>query len=196
METRTENGESERLSAWFAAAAPEPAHAVGLWRLNPHLPRRLLSGITFDVVLADRPLVELAYRILRRYQQPLGPAVLFAGLSSAAVLVPHGTEARWSDLVANSSWPERLSRPICLGRGHTIQVPALSPRLADVAARWLEQPDENLATGRGPLLTSPAPLARCLAEACTLLATGTELTSLRRAVPAGQSALRASQRTW
>lgn len=109
METRTEFGESEQLSAWFAAATPSPDTAIELWRQNPHLPCRLVSGIIFEVVLADRRLVELAYDVLHQYQQPLGPAVAFANLSSAAVLIPRGTGVRWNDLMATSHWPGRIA---------------------------------------------------------------------------------------
>ncbi|MDT3395241.1 hypothetical protein RKE29_01010 [Streptomyces sp. B1866] len=182
METRTEIGESERLSAWLATATTEPAAAVDLWRRNPNRPRCLLSGIAFDAVLADRRLVELAYDILRRYGQPLGPAVLGAHRGFAAVLVPYGTEPRWNDLMATVRWAERLSRPTCLGRGQAVQVPPLSLGRADTVVRWLEAPDDDLPMGSGPLLTSPAPLARCLAEARSLLPLTTERTTSGRTV--------------
>ncbi|MFJ2217661.1 hypothetical protein ACIQVO_37460 [Streptomyces sp. NPDC101062] len=165
METRAAPlGESERLSAWLAIAAPDPALAAEQWRQNPRLPRRIQCGITFDVVLADRGLLKSAYEILHRYRQPLGPAVIFEYLREGAVLVPRGTAARWRALVGASAWPERMARPVCLGLGHAIRVPAVeSVRAADV--RWLVAPDMNLPIGPGPLLTGPAQLARCLAEA-------------------------------
>ncbi|MFJ2110919.1 MULTISPECIES: hypothetical protein [unclassified Streptomyces] len=73
METHTVTGEHERLSTWFATAAPAPTDALATWRLTPHYPRRLSTDITFDVVLADHSLVELSYKILHRYEQNLKP---------------------------------------------------------------------------------------------------------------------------
>ncbi|MFI2790867.1 hypothetical protein ACH5A0_34425, partial [Kitasatospora sp. NPDC018614] len=86
-----EIAESTALSVWFSTATPCPDTAASLWQENPHLPRRLECGVTFDVVLADRQLIEAAYRLLAQYEQPLGPAVRFTSLRSAAVLVPNGT---------------------------------------------------------------------------------------------------------
>ncbi|MET9293069.1 hypothetical protein [Streptomyces sp. NPDC003077] len=183
------------MSSWLAAATPTPEIAIERWRQNPHLPRRLTSGITFDIVLADQRIVELAYEILRRYQQQLGPAVAFANLGSAAVFVPRGTAVRWNALMAASHWPERMRRPACLGQGHAIRVPAPSPPPFPVVARWLEAPGDCLSIGRGPLLTSPAPLSRCLAEARSVLMPNNERTPMRRALCAVRSALRTPQRT-
>ncbi|MCZ0975911.1 hypothetical protein O1L55_40930 [Streptomyces albulus] len=190
METRTEIGEGANLSSWLAAATHDATTSIDLWHQNPHLPRRILSGITFDIVLAKQRLVELAYEILHRYEQPLGPAVAFANLSYAAVLVPRGTDGRWKALMATSHWSQHPPRPTCLGPGHAIRVPALLPQPGDTTTRWLKPPDEDLSIGRAPLLTSPAPLARCLTEARILLAPDTEPTTLRRAVSAVRSALR------
>ncbi|GGL61653.1 hypothetical protein GCM10010129_01530 [Streptomyces fumigatiscleroticus] len=169
METRG-FAESERLSAWFAAATPHAATATAEWCAKPHLPRRLHCGVTFDVVVADRHLVGEAYRLLALYQQPLGPAVAFAGRRFAAVLVPPATQQRWSQLMATTPWPSRFPEPVCLGAGHTIRIPAPAARSAGTAVRWLEPPDEEQAIGGTPLLTGPAQLARCLTEAGNLLA--------------------------
>ncbi|WP_416971621.1 hypothetical protein [Streptomyces sp. 4F14] len=152
--------------------------------------------MTFDIVLADQKLVEEAYRLLTRYEQPTGPAVLFANLRCAAVMVPVGTVHRWNGLMANSLWPERTSRPCCLGRDNMIRVPALQP--SSLAARWLVAPDDDQAIDGAPLLTSPPPLARCLAEARSLLeplARPMARTPLRRAGAVVRSVLPAPQRT-
>ncbi len=189
-----EVAESTALSVWFSTATPCPDTAASWWQENPHLPRRLKCGVTFDVVMADRQLIEAAYRLLDQYEQPLGPAVRFTSLRSAAVLVPSGTVESWSSLVAASQWPSGLPRPACLGLGHAILVPAPAPRLATGVAQWLVPPDEEQAIGGAPLLTSPAPLARCLAEALTLHAPA-EQTPLRRAVAVVRSALPSSRRS-
>lgn len=165
MET-CEVAEAKALSAWLAAATPDPSVASDQWLKDLHLPRLLACGSTFDVVLADRPLIETAYQLLAQYEQPLGPAVTFTNLRSAAVLVPCGTGKRWNGLVAASQWPEGVLRPACLSTGHTILVPALAPRPTD-GSQWLVAPDYEQAIGGTPPLTSPAPLARCLAEACS-----------------------------
>ncbi|MET7573374.1 hypothetical protein ABZT04_33490 [Streptomyces sp. NPDC005492] len=191
MET-CERAEAEALSAWFATATPKPETAVSLWRENPHLPRRLKCGVTFDVVMADRSLIKKAYGLLAQYEQPLGPAVLFTSLRSAAVLVPVGTALRWNGLMATAQWPERRPRPACLSDGHMIIVPA--PRPAGLLAQWLEPPDDEQAIGGTPLLTSPVPLARCITEAQALLGP-TERTPLRRTVSAVRSLLHSPQRT-
>lgn len=197
METRTETGESSELSAWLAAATPDPELSLDRWALHPHLPRRLDCGVLFDVVLAKQALVQATFSILQRYEQPLGPAVVFGNIGSSAILVPPGTAERWRPLTATSRWPDRFPRPVCLGRrgGHKIQVPAPSPLPNNTTALWLERPADDLVPGRGPLLTSPAPLARCLTEASTLLAPDPESTSMRRAVSAGRLILRSPQRT-
>ncbi|MGW1815351.1 hypothetical protein ACWCQM_17560 [Streptomyces sp. NPDC002125] len=150
--------------------------------------------MTFDVVLADRQLIEAAYRLLIQYEQPLGPAVRFTSLRSAAVLVPSGTVESWSSLVAASQWPSGLPRPTCLGKGHAILVPAPTPRSATGVAQWLVPPDDDQAIGGAPLLTSPAPLARCLAEALSLHAPA-ERAPLRRAVAVVRSALPSPRRS-
>ena len=191
METR-EVAEVEALSAWFATATPDPDLAVSLWRENPHLPRRLQCGVTFDIVMADRSLISTAYRLLAQYEQPLGPAVAFTNLRSAAVLVPAGTAPRWNGLMATAQWPERRPRPACLSVGHVILVPA--PQPAGLLAQWLQPPDDEQAIGGTPLLTSPVPLARCITEAQALLGL-TERTSMRRTVSAVRLLLRSPQRT-
>ncbi|QOV40180.1 hypothetical protein IM697_18330 [Streptomyces ferrugineus] len=191
METR-EVAEVEALSAWFATATPDPDLAVSLWRENAHLPRRLQCGMAFDIVMADRSLISTAYRLLAQYEQPLGPAVLFTSLRSAAVLVPVGTALRWNSLMATAQWPERRPRPACLSAGHVILVPA--PRPAGLLAQWLEPPDDEQAIGGAPLLTSPVPLARCITEAQALLGPP-ERTPLRRTVSAVRSLLHSPQRT-
>ncbi|MEU0942298.1 hypothetical protein ABZ379_05795 [Streptomyces canus] len=193
MQTR-EIAEHELVSAWLSAATGHPETATTLWRENPHLPRRLRCGLTFDIVLADRSLIEAAYRLLDQYEQPLGPAVVFTNLRSAAVLVPRGTGAGWSGLMAASQWPARSPRPACLGEGHAIRVPALAPRPTSGFVRWLVSPDGEQSVGGTPLLTSPAPLARCLSEAGALLAPP-EPTPLSRAVSAVRSVLPSPKRT-
>ncbi|MFM9647779.1 hypothetical protein ACKI1S_16725 [Streptomyces galilaeus] len=190
MRTR-EIAEHETVSAWFSAATAHPETATALWHENPHLPRRLGCGLTFDIVLSDRSLIEAAYRLLDQYEQPLGPAVLFSNLRHAAVLVPRGTGAGWYGLMAASQWPERLPRPACLGEGHAILVPALVPRPTFGLVRWLVPPDGEQSVGGVPLLTSPVPLARCLSEAGALLAP-VERTPLSRAVSAFRSVLPSS----
>jgi hypothetical protein len=195
METR-EIAESDALSAWFAAAAPCPDTAARLWQENPHLPRCLRCGITFDVVFAERRLLKPAYGLLARYDQPLGPAVLFTKVSSAAVLVPRGTSERWNGLMANVRWPARLPRPRCVGSDNVLLIPA--PRPSGLRVRWLVAPDEEQAIGGAPLLTSSAPLARCLTEACALLASARRpapRTPLRRAASLVRSVLPSPQRT-
>lgn len=194
METCTATGEHERLSAWFAAATSSPAVSMAAWRLTPDYPRRLSTGITFDVVLAERPLAELTYEILRRYEQTLGPAVRFTNLTTAAVLVPLGTAARWSGLVANSTWPDHEAIPTCIGRDHAIHVPGISPRDSGTRVEWLEAPSTETAIGSAPLLTSPVPLVRCLAEARSLLAPDDERRPLSRAVSAVRAVIRSPQR--
>ncbi|WP_274036413.1 hypothetical protein [Streptomyces sp. MMBL 11-1] len=183
-----EIAESTALSVWFSTATACPSTAIRQWQASPHAPRRLKCGVTFDVVLVDRRLVKAAFRLLDQYEQPLGPAVRFTSLSSAAVLVPSGTVGRWGRLVAASQWPGRLARPVCLGEGHALVVPAPAPLAATGVARWLFPPDEEQTIGGVPLLTSPGPLARCLAEALTSHAP-VERTPLRRAVAAVKSAL-------
>lgn len=195
METHTVTGEHERLSAWFAAATPAPADSMAAWRLAPDCPRRLPTGITFDVVLAHRSLVELAYDILRGYEQTVGPAIRFTNLTTAAVLVPPGTEARWPRLVTGSSWIERKAVPICLGRGHAVRIPGIAPLAQGGPVEWLESPGTELATGDAPLLTAPVQLVRCLAEARSLLAPDDERTPLSGAVSAVRAVLRAPLRT-
>ncbi|MEU9167668.1 hypothetical protein AB0D34_07695 [Streptomyces sp. NPDC048420] len=193
MQTR-EIAEHEIVSAWFSVATGHPETATGVWHENPHLPRRLGCGMTFDIVLTDRCLIEAAYRLLDQYEQPLGPAVVFTNLRSAAVLVPRGTGEVWYSLMAASQWPDRLPRPACLGEGHAILVPALAPRPTSGIVRWLVPPDGEQSVGGTPLLTSPAPLARCLSEACALLAPP-ERTPLSRAVSAVRSVLPSPKRT-
>ncbi|MEV7885131.1 hypothetical protein ACWD3I_25600 [Streptomyces sp. NPDC002817] len=193
MQTR-EIAEHEIVSAWLSAATSHPEAATALWHENPHLPRRLRGGMTFDIVLADRSLIHAAYRLLNQYEQPLGPAVVFTNLRSAAVLVPRGTGACWYSLMAASQWPDRLPRPACLGEGHAILVPALAPRPTSGIVRWLVPPDGEQSVGGTPLLTSPAPLARCLSEAGVLLASP-ERTPLSRAVSAVRSVLPSPKRT-
>jgi hypothetical protein len=194
METR-EIAESAPVSKWFSLAAPYPGMASGLWQENPHLPRRLACGVTFDIVLAGLPLIESAYRLLARYEQPLGPAVTFTNLRSAAVLVPLGTSARWPGLMSASQWPERVPRPACLGLNHAILIPALAPRPTAGLVRWLVPPDDEQTIGGTPLLTSPVPLARCLAEAHAPLVSPVERTPLSRAVSAVRSVLPSPKRT-
>ncbi|WP_329217034.1 hypothetical protein OG352_13760 [Streptomyces sp. NBC_01485] len=154
--------EADVLSAWLAKAAPHPDLAADVWRLRPTLPRRLHCGVVFDVVLCHRILVEAAYRILAGYEQPLGPALILPQLDAGAILVPRGTDARWPELIAATQWPERVSRPACLGNGHAIQVPAPAPASAS-SVGWLQEPE--VSDEFPPHLTSPVPLARCLAEA-------------------------------
>lgn len=115
---------------------------------------------------------------------------------TSEILVPLGAADRWQPVMATSRWPDRFPRPKCLGRRgeHKIQVPAPSPR-PDATTRWLEPPADDLLPGRGSLFTSPAPLVRCLTEACTILAPEAERTPLRRAVSAVRSVLRSPQRT-
>ncbi len=191
MET-CERAETEALSAWFATAAPDPNTAIALWEENPHLPRRLQCGVAFDIVMADRSLVGMAYRLLAQYEQPLGPAVLFTNLRSAAVLVPVGTASRWHGLMATAKWPERQPRPACLSVGHVILVPSSRP--ASLLARWLEPPDDEQIIGGAPLLTSPVPLARCITEAQALLGPS-KRPPLRRTVSAVRTLLHSPQRT-
>ncbi|MEU9270033.1 hypothetical protein AB0E04_31900 [Streptomyces sp. NPDC048251] len=192
METR-ERAEAEALSAWFAAATPDPEAAVSLWRKNPHLPRRLPCGVAFDIVMADRSLIARAYRLLTEYEQPLGPAVRFTSLRSAAVLVPAGTALRWNGLMATAQWPQGRRRPVCLGTGHVILVPAL--RSTGLLAQWLELPDADQVIGGSPLLTSPVPLARCIAEARALLRPPQRPTSVLTTASAFSSLLHTPQRT-
>ncbi|MFI7095406.1 hypothetical protein [Streptomyces lydicus] len=194
METCTATGEHERLSAWFAAATSSPAASMAAWRLTPHIPRQLSIGITFDVVLAERSLVELTYEILRQYEQTLGPAIRFTNLSTVAVLVPPGTAARWSGLVANATWSSHKALPICIGRDHTVRIPGISPAASGVLVEWLQAPSTDSAIGGAPLLTSPAPLVRCLAEARSLLAPDDERSPLGRAVSAVRAVIRSTQR--
>jgi hypothetical protein len=191
METR-EVAEAEALSAWFAAATPDPGTSISRWRENPHLPRRLQCGVTFDIVMADRSLISAAYRLLTEYEQPLGPAVQFTNLRFAAVLVPVRTTARWHRLMATAQWPERRPRPVCLSVGHMILVPA--PGTAGHLTQWLEPPDAEQLIDGTPPLTSPAPLARCITEAQALLGPTRRL-SLRRTVSAVRSLLHTHQRT-
>jgi hypothetical protein len=150
--------EPDTLSPWLAKAAPQPDTAADLWRLNPALPRRLLCGIVFDVVLCSQALAEAAYRILAQYEQPLGPALVLPSLGAAAVFVPPGTDARWPELITASQWPEQTPHPACLGQGHAIRIPALASGGAATATRWLQLPE--VPDGFPPHLTSPVPLAR------------------------------------
>ncbi|MFE1856269.1 hypothetical protein [Streptomyces sp. NPDC059489] len=186
--------EEATLSAWFAAATPDPDTAVNLWREYPHRARRLWCGVTFDIVMADRSLIAVAYRLLAKYEQPLGPAVQFTSLRSAAVLVPAGTAQKWQGLMATAQWPERRPRPVCLSTGHRIIVPAPLP--AGWLVQWLEPPDVEQGIGGIPLLTSPAPLARCITEAKALLGPPPR-PPLRRTVSASsfRSLLHSPQRT-
>lgn len=195
MDTCTVAGEPERLSEWFASATPSPAESMSAWRRTPNFPRRLPTGITFDVVLAPRPLIELAYDILFRYEQTVGPAVRFTNLTTAAVLVPSGTAARWGRLVAGDSWRNRSAVPTCLGTGHAVRIPGLAPSAQGVPVEWLEAPSTDSAIGGAPLLTAPVQLVRCLAEARSLLTPDDERSPLSRAVSAVRVVLRAPQRT-
>lgn len=195
METCTVTGEPERLSAWFAAATPSPAESMSAWRRTPNFPRRLPTGITFDVVLAPRTAVELAYDILRRYEQTVGPAVRFTNLTTAAILVPPGTAARWGNLVVGASWLDRSAVPTCLGIGHAVRIPGLAPSAQGVPVEWLEAPSAESTVGDTPLLTAPVQLVRCLAEARSLLTPEDEQSPLSRAVAAVRAVLRAPQRT-
>ncbi|MFI0219091.1 hypothetical protein [Streptomyces lydicus] len=192
METH-EIAESAAVSAWLSAATVHPAASADLWQENPHIPRRLLCGVTFDIVLADRQLIETAYQLLAQYEQPLGPALTFVNLRSAAVLVPPGTTVRWNGLVAASQWSERLPRPACLGTGHAILVPALAPQPTAGHVHWLISPDNEQGIGGAPLLTSPVPLARCLAEA-RALHTAALRSPLSRVVSVVKAVLPSSER--
>lgn len=195
MESCTVTGESERVSAWFAATPPSPVESMTAWRRTPGFPRRLPTGITFDVVLAHRALVELSYDILRRYEQTVGPAVRFTNLTAAAVLVPPGTAARWGKLIAGASWLDRCAVPMCLGAGHSVRIPGLAPSGQDVPVEWLEVPSTESAIGDAPLLTAPVQLVRCLSEARFLLAPDDGRSPFSRAVSAVRSVLRALRRT-
>ncbi|MGI5260899.1 hypothetical protein [Streptomyces angustmyceticus] len=194
METCTAAGEHERLSAWFAAATSSPGESIAAWRLSPHKPRRIPTGITFDIVLAERALGERTYEILRQYEQTLGPAIRFTNLTTVAILVPPGTAARWSGLVANSTWSDHNSLPICIGRDHAIRIPAISPDASGVLVEWLQAPSTESAIGGAPLLTSPAPLVRCLAEARSLLTPDAERGPLSRALSGVRAVIRSTQR--
>ncbi|MDJ0466045.1 hypothetical protein [Streptomyces sp. H27-C3] len=193
MDTCTVTGEPERLSAWFAAATPSPAESMNAWLRTPDFPRRLPTGINFDVVLAPLTLIELAYDILRRYEQTVGPAVRFTNLTTAAVLVPPGTAARWGSLVAGASWYDAV--PTCLGTGHAVRIPGLAPSAPGVPVAWLEAPSAESVVGDAPLLTAPVQLVRCLAEARSLLTPDDERSPLSRAVSAVRAVLRSPQRT-
>jgi hypothetical protein len=196
METCTVTGDNESLSAWFAKAASSLAESIAAWQLTPGFPRHLSTGITFDVVLADRSLVELSYEILRRYEQTVGPAVRFTNLTTAAVLVPAGTQARWNRLSTGSSWPDWKAVPTCLGRGHAMRIPGIAPLEPGVPMEWLKAPSTESAIGDAPLLTSPVPLVRCLAEARSILTPDDdERSPLSRAVSAVRAILRTPQRT-
>ncbi|MEU3315819.1 hypothetical protein ABZ743_24525 [Streptomyces sp. NPDC006662] len=189
----TAMSERDHLSLWLAEATKEPATSVDLWRQHPHLPRRLRTGLTFDAVLAEGALVTTAISILRLYEQPVGPVIIYPHVGCAAVLVPRGTAVRWSELTTH--WPRRLPRPLCLGRGHALQIPAPAPRGPVVPARWLEPPNPDKMIGDSPLLTNPSALTRCLAEARALLTDDAEPRPVQRAMFAIRSALRAPKRT-
>ncbi|WP_158709193.1 hypothetical protein [Streptomyces globisporus] len=186
--------EPERISAWFAASTPSPEESMTVWRRTPDFPRRLPTGITFDVVLAPLTLVEMAYGILRQYEQTVGPAVRFTNLTTAAVLVPLGTAARWGNLVAGTPWLDRSAAPGCLGAGHAVRIPGLAPSAQGVPVDWLEAPSAESAIGDAPLLTAPVQLVRCLAEARSLLASGDVRSPLSRAVSAVRAVPLAPQR--
>ncbi|MFF8917420.1 hypothetical protein ACF08M_29955 [Streptomyces sp. NPDC015032] len=188
-------GEHDRLSAWFAAATPSPAESMSAWLHAPDFPRRLPTGITFDVVLAHCSLIELAYDILRRYEQTVGPAVRFTNLTTAAVLVPPGTADRWGKLITGVSWLEEKAVPTCLGTGHAVRIPGITPSTQSVPVEWLEAPSTESAIGDAPLLTAPVQLVRCLAEARSLLAPDDEWGPLSRAASAVRAVLQAPQRT-
>ncbi|MCX4501184.1 hypothetical protein AB0G82_17280 [Streptomyces anulatus] len=194
METCTVASEPDRMSAWFAASTPSPEESMTAWRRTPDFPRRLPTGITFDVVLAPPALVEMAYRILRQYEQTVGPAVRFTNLATAAVLVPPGTAARWGNLVAGASWPDRSAVPACLGAGHAVRIPGLAPSAQGVPVDWLEAPSAESAIGDAPLLTAPVQLVRCLAEARSLLTPGDVRSPISRAASAVRAVLLAPQR--
>lgn len=177
--------EDEVMTAWLAKAAPMRSAAVDMWRLNPARPRRLLCGIVFDIVVCRHVLVEGAYRLLDQYEQPLGPALVLPALGLAAVLVPKGTDTKWSALVEATQWPDGISRPTCLGEGHAIQVPA--PKSGGTSAtRWLQPPE--VTAGFPPHLTNPVPLARCLDEARSELRP-TRMKRRRRTVTAARLGL-------
>ena len=144
--------EDEALTQWFALAATPPEIAP-TWQLELHAPRLLSCGITFDIVLCDRTLAEEAYRLLRSYEQTLGPAVLLPALRLVAVLVPPRTAARWSELMAATQWPDRRPRPRCLGSGHIICVPAMAPPVAG-SAQWFQEPEAEASVGFAPALTA------------------------------------------
>ncbi|MFF4448213.1 hypothetical protein [Streptomyces sp. NPDC001502] len=185
--TRTRAGTRDHLATWLAEATRQPDTSLERWSRHPLLLRRLRTGVTFDAVLADRTLVVTAISILRSYGQPVGPAIAYPFLGSAAVLVPCGTASRWSEVTAH--WPERAPRPLCLGQGHTLQVPAPLPQRGCLPAQWLEPPDPGQMIGDGPLLTSPPALARCLAEARAVLTAEGEPRPLRRVAGTVRAAL-------
>ncbi|KUN02064.1 hypothetical protein AQI95_28710 [Streptomyces yokosukanensis] len=85
---------------------------------------------------------------------------------------------------------------VCVGRRgeHKIQMTVASLR-PDATTRWPEPPTDGLVPERGALFTSPAPPARCLTEACTILAPSPERTPLSKAASAVRSVLRSPQRT-
>ncbi|WP_329355401.1 hypothetical protein [Streptomyces anulatus] len=194
MGTCTVTREPERMSAWFAASTPSPEESINVWRRTPDFPRRLPTGITFDVVLAPLALVEMAYRILRQYEQTGGPAVRFTNLATAAVLVPPGTATHWGNLVAGTPWLDRSAAPACLGAGHAVRIPGLAPSAQGVPVEWLEAPSAESAIGDVPLLTAPVQLVRCLAEACSLLAPGDVRSSFFRAASTVRAVPLATQR--
>jgi hypothetical protein len=165
------------------------------WRRAPHYPRRLSTGITFDIVLAPSSLVGLAYNVLNRYEQTVGPAVRFTNLNTAAVLVPLGTAARWRHLVTSASGLDGQAVPTCLGTGHAVRIPGIVPSGHDVPVEWLKPPSVDAVVGGAPLLTAPVQLVRCLAEARSLLALNDQRIPLNEAASAIQAVLHPSQRT-
>ncbi|MFD9793751.1 hypothetical protein ACFWXK_22720 [Streptomyces sp. NPDC059070] len=152
--------ESDAVSAWLVQAAAEPADQ---WHKRPRLPRLLRCGITFDLVLTDTAAFRTAAALLEQYEQPVGPALTLPAIGKAAILVPQGIADKWPALIASLAWPPEAQRPLCLGQGHTIQIPGLAARGGVSLSRWVVPPE---ATGPyPPLLTSAGALARCLMEA-------------------------------
>ncbi|MFD9483651.1 hypothetical protein ACFWBX_06525 [Streptomyces sp. NPDC059991] len=152
--------ESDVVSAWLEQAAAEP---VDRWRKRPHLPRLLNCGITFDLVLTDAAAFQTTTALLEQYEQPLGPALVLPAIGRAAVLVPQGIADKWRALIESLTWPPAAHRPLCLGQGHTIQIPGLAAHGGVSLSRWAVAPE---ASGPyPPLLTSAGALARCLMEA-------------------------------
>ncbi|MFJ9112611.1 hypothetical protein [Streptomyces sp. NPDC102283] len=147
METCTTTSEPELMSAWFAASTPSPEESLTVWRRTPDFPRRLPTGITFDVVLAAPWLT--------------GPASVLAGAADF-VSLPRMTEALTD--ATDTEWEEARSSVAAF----FLQLPVFSRAVAAMTG------NRNFAGMGGHTALDSEPLMAVLLMAFVLGACGAD----------------------